>query len=132
MLADLKLRSALERGRGRPRGPRIRFTAIGHAHEPIRKRVGFTLSRVTWLTDSKSVHRCHGCALRLDGMRDLVRDQVLAVAGCGVVGAVAEEQIWTDCERARPERLGGGICITTGVHANVRELRTQRCLELRS
>jgi hypothetical protein len=132
MLADLELRGVRAPRRRRASGQQVRFAAFRHVHEPIGKRVGLALARVTRLADSKPLHRRQGCALRLDSMRDLVRDQALTLTGSGLVGAVAKEQIWTDRERARAERLGRGIGVTTRVHANVSELRAERCLELRS
>jgi hypothetical protein len=100
---------------------RARIAELGATHEPLGERFRLALACITGLADGETLGRRQRCVGRLDGVHDLVCDQVLTVARAGIVGTVAEEQVRADREGAGPERARRGVCVGTGVDAHMAE-----------
>ena len=118
--------------RGRDRGGVLGMVAhaVDAAHERARECVRLELVVVVGLTDPQHARRRPRRAARLHGVRDLVRDQLDAIAARRCIPTAAEEQVLALREGARADGLRRGVGVGSGVDPDVVESSAERRLEI--
>jgi hypothetical protein len=95
--------------------------ALHPAVDPLRDGVRLSLERVARRADMDAAAGARASVLALYDVRELVREQLLALARLGGERAGREEDVVAHRERARTDRTCGGIRDGIGMHANPHE-----------
>src|SRR5690606_1052924 len=115
----LRLGVARDRQTAAVQRRRLHLVALGGAREDVAGAIRLDLHRLARGADLElGLHlRRRGAAL-LGGVRQLVADELVPLAGAGRELAGAEEDVVSDGEGARPHRRGSLRRLGVGVHAH--------------